>query len=206
MHSFKSRFIELFGNDKFPTVHIEDVCSNIVDCPHTTPKYQGELLYPAIRTTEIKAGFIDWSTMKYVAKDEYDNRISRLKPIAGDIVYGREGTYGNAAILPDGYDFCLGQRVMLFRADSKKCLPQYLLQALISDDVKRQADSKNMGATVAHVNVADAKRFFITLPPIDLQNQFADFVALTDKSKLVIEINIAVLKVSKILCSHHIFR
>lgn len=193
----KSRFIELFGNDKFPTVHIEDVCSNIVDCPHTTPKYQGELLYPAIRTTEIKAGFIDWSTMKYVAKDEYDNRISRLKPIAGDIVYGREGTYGNAAILPDGYDFCLGQRVMLFRADSKKCLPQYLLQALISDDVKRQADSKNMGATVAHVNVADAKRFFITLPPIDLQNQFADFVALTDKSKLAVQQSIETLQTLK---------
>ena len=179
----KARFIEMFGNDKFPTVHIEDVCSNIVDCPHTTPKYQGELLYPAIRTTEIKAGFIDWSTMKYVAKDEYDNRISRLKPIAGDIVYGREGTYGNAAILPDGYDFCLGQRVMLFRADSKKCLPRYLLQALISDDVKRQADSKSMGATVAHVNVADAKRFLIALPPINLQKQFADFVAIADKSK-----------------------
>ena len=125
--------------------------------------------------------------MKYVAKDEYDKRISRLKPLAGDIVYGREGTYGNAAILPEGYDFCLGQRVMLFRTDMKKCLPLYLLQALISDDVKRQADSKNTGSTVAHVNVADAKKFTIPLPPIALQNQFAAFVQQVDKSKSVLQ-------------------
>lgn len=183
----KSRFIEMFGNELFPFVHVEDVCSYIVDCPHTTPKYHGELLYPAIRTTEIKDGFIDWTTMKYVAKDEYDKRTSRLKPLAGDIVYGREGTYGNAAILPEGYDFCLGQRVMLFRTDVKKCLPQYLLQALISDDVKKQADSKNTGSTVAHVNVADAKKFTIVKPPIALQNQFAAFVQQVDKSKSVLQ-------------------
>ena len=183
----KSRFIEMFGDLTLPIVHVEDICSDIVDCPHTTPKYQGELLYPAIRTTEIKEGYIDWTTMKYVAKDEYDKRISRLKPLAGDIVYGREGTYGNAAILPEGYDFCLGQRVMLFRTDMKKCLPLYLLQALISDDVKRQADSKNTGSTVAHVNVADAKKFTIPLPPIALQNQFAAFVQQVDKSKSVLQ-------------------
>lgn len=102
----------------------------------------------------------------------------------GDIVYGREGTYGNAAILPRGYNFCLGQRVMLFRANPCMCCPEYLLYALISDDVKHQADSKNTGSTVPHVNVADAKKFTITLPPIDLQNQFADFVAQADKSKV----------------------
>ena len=182
----KSRFIEMFEGDNFPIVHVEDVCTDIVDCPHTTPKYQGELLFPAIRTTEIKSGFIDWSTMKYVAKAEYEKRVSRLKPMAGDIVYGREGTYGNAAMLPAGYDFCLGQRVMLFRSDTQKCLPQYLLQTLLSDDVKHQADSKNTGSTVAHINVADAKKFTIPLPPIDIQNQFADFVAQADKSKLAI--------------------
>ncbi len=183
----KARFIEMFGAGKFPDVNIDEVCSDIVDCPHTTPKYQGKLLYPAIRTNEIKPGYIDWSTMKYVSIEEYEKRIARLTPIAGDIVYGREGTYGNAAILPEGYNFCLGQRVMLFRVNRYKCLPEYLLYALTSDDVKKQADSKNTGSTVPHVNVADARKFTISLPPLDLQNQFAAFVEQVDKSKLAVQ-------------------
>lgn len=193
----QSRFIEMFGDNKFPKVYIEDVCSKIVDCPHTTPKYYGELKYPSIRTTEIKSGYIEWNTMKYVSEDEYKRRTTRLRPTGGDIVYCREGTYGNAAILPEGYSFCLGQRVMLFRADSKICCPLYLLHALISDDVKRQADYKNAGSTVPHVNVSDAKKFTITLPPLDLQNQFARFVKQLDKSKLAVQKSLDELEILK---------
>ena len=159
------------------------MCSAIVDCPHTTPKYEGELKNPTIRTSEIKKGYITWETMRYVSDEEYEERTARLKPEAGDIVYGREGTFGNAAVLPKGYNFCLGQRVMLLRPDYSKCTSEYLLHAVISDDVYRQALEKNNASTVAHVNVKDVKQFKVPLPSFDKQNQFAAFVEQTDKSK-----------------------
>lgn len=183
----KSRFIEMFGDGKYPLLPVEKICSEIVDCPHTTPKYTGELKNPCIRTSEIKKGYIDWTTMKYVSDEEYYDRISRLAPYVGDIVYGREGTFGNAAILTEGYKFCLGQRVMLLRPDYTICTSEYLLRAIISDDVYRQAKAKNNASTVAHVNVKDVKQFLIPLPPLDLQNQFADFVRQVDKSKAVVQ-------------------
>lgn len=123
----KSRFAELFDDGESPIKTVEELCSAIVDCPHTTPKYEGELKNPAIRTTEIKKGYIAWETMRYVSDEEYEERTVRLKPEMGDIVYGREGTFGNAAILPKGYNFCLGQRVMLLRPDYSKCTSEYLL-------------------------------------------------------------------------------
>ena len=183
----KSRFIELFGDGQYTMKRVEEVCSYVVDCPHTTPKYEGKLVNPAIRTTEIKKGYIIWDTMRYVSDEEYEERVSRLKPKAGDIVYGREGTFGNAAILPRGYKFCLGQRVMLLRPDYKQCLSEYLLYAVISDDVYRQAKAKNNASTVAHVNVKDVKQFTIPVPQLKLQEQYADFVAQTDKSKLAVQ-------------------
>ena len=183
----KSRFIELFGDGESPIETVEELCTAIVDCPHTTPKYEGELKNPAIRTAEIKKGYIAWETMRYVSDEEYEERIARLKPEEGDIVYGREGTFGNAAILPSGYNFCLGQRVMLLRPDYSKCTSEYLLHAVISDDVYRQAIEKNNASTVAHVNVKDVKQFKIPLPSFDKQNQFAAFVEQTDKSKLAIQ-------------------
>ena len=182
----KSRFVEMFGtaSDKrcvfLPT---EEVCEVVVDCPHETPKYQGDLKYPAIRTSELVGTTICWDTMKYVSEDEYQKRTRRLKPRPGDVVYAREGTYGNAAVLPKGKSFCLGQRIMLFRVDSTVCLPEFFLYALTSTDVRKQADELNVGTTVPHVNVRDAKKFLIPIPPLSLQREFADFVTQVDKLK-----------------------
>ena len=183
----KARFVELFEDGESPLKTVEELCSDIVDCPHTTPKYEGELKNPAIRTSEIKKGYITWDSMRYVSDEEYEERVSRLRPETGDIVYGREGTFGNAAVLPEGYKFCLGQRVMLLRPDYTKCTSEYLLHAVISDDVYRQAVGKNNASTVAHVNVKDVKQFKIPLPSFDKQNQFAAFVKQVDKSKVVVQ-------------------
>ena len=179
----KARFVEQFSGT-FEVVSAEDVCSDIVDCPHSTPKYdEKELIYPAIRTSEIQNGSILWDSMKYVGVVEYENRVKRLKPERGDVVYAREGTYGDCVILPDEYKFCLGQRTMLFRPDYKICTSAYLHAVLRSDAVKKQADESNAGSTVPHVNVADAKKFHFPLPPLELQQQFAAFVEQVDKSK-----------------------
>ena len=183
----KARFVEMFGDGDSPIKTVEELCFAIVDCPHTTPKYDGELKNPAIRTTEIKKGYIIWETMRYVSDEEYKERTTRLKPEAGDIVYGREGTFGNAAILPKGHNFCLGQRVMLLRPNYSKCTSEYLLYAVISDDVYRQAVERNNASTVAHVNVKDVKQFKIPLPSFDKQNQFSTFVKQIDKSKVAVQ-------------------
>lgn len=183
----KARFVEMFQDGSSPLKTVEEVCSNIVDCPHTTPKYEGELKNPAIRTSEIKKGFLVWNTMRYVSDDEYLERTVRLIPEAGDIVYGREGAFGNAAILPTGYKFCLGQRVMLLRPDYSKCTSEYLLHAVISDDVYQQAVVKNNASTVAHVNVKDVKQFKVPLPSLYKQKEFATFVHQIDKSKATVQ-------------------
>ena len=179
----KARFVEMFNDGESPLKTVGELCSDIVDCPHTTPKYEGVLKHPAIRTSEIKKGYIAWDTMRYVSDKEYKERIVRLRPKQGDIVYGREGTFGNAAILPGGYHFCLGQRVMLLRPDHSKCTSEYLLHAVISDDVYLQAVGKNNASTVAHVNVKDVKQFKIPQPSLEKQNEFAMFAKQVDKSK-----------------------
>ncbi len=179
----EARFKEMFEDGKELLKPVEELCSAIVDCPHTTPRYDGELKNPAIRTSEIKKGYINWDSMKYVSDEEYIERISRIRPKAGDIVYGREGTFGNAAILPPGYKFCLGQRVMLLRPDYSKCTSEYLLHALISNNVYQQALEKNNVSTVAHVNVKDVKQFKVSLPSLDNQKLFVAYSNQTDRAR-----------------------
>ncbi len=154
-------------------------------------------MYPAIRTTDIQNGTLNWTQMRYVDFNEYTERTKRLVPKAGDIVYAREGTYGDCVVLPSGYQFCLGQRVMLFRPDRNICTSEYLHSVLKSEDVRRQADASNAGSTVAHVNVKDAVKFKFKLPPIELQKEYADFVKQIDKSKLAVKQSLEKLELLK---------
>jgi type I restriction enzyme S subunit len=175
----QSIFYKMFGdpvkNEKaWEIVQLESVCSDIVDCPHSTPEKSNEkTLFACIRTSELDNGAIYWNSMQYVNQNEYDKRIGRLRPDQGDIVYGREGSFGDAVIIPDYPNFCLGQRTMLFRPNYTKCNSIFLWAMVRSDFVYRQALRKNSGSTVGHVNVKDIKQFKIVLPPLELQNEFS---------------------------------
>lgn len=177
---FKAGLEKTFqGKNFWKKMLLEDVCSNIVDCPHTTPKkvsYQTN--YPCIRTSELKCGEIDWKSMQYLDEKEYKKRIARLEPKENDIVYGREGTFGDAVLLPNTHHFSLGQRTMLFRPDLNFVIPRFLLLSIISPYVYKQAQEKNNGCGVGHVNVGDIKKFNVFIPPLSVQKEI---VARLDK-------------------------
>lgn len=125
--------------------------------------------------------------MQYVSKQEYETRITRLSPKAGDIVYGREGSFGDAVILPKGYSFCLGQRTMLFRANQDYVNNVFLHRVLISPIIYKQAKDNSVSSTVSHINVKDIKRFLVPIPPLDIQNEFAQKIEAIEKQKVLVK-------------------
>ena len=188
----QSVFYDMFGdtveNEKeWALMTMEDVCLNIVDCPHSTPKKANRITnYPCIRTSELKEGSIYWDSMQYLEEEEYKIRVARLKPIAGDIIFGREGTIGDAVILPDGYCFSLGQRTMLLRVDSSLVSNVFIQRVILSECVKKQIRMVNVSSTVPHVNIKDFKQFEIPVPPLALQQSFAAKIKSIEKQKAAI--------------------
>ena len=152
---------------------IEDLCDNIVDCPHSTPKWtiDGKI---CLRTTNFKKGFLDLSQKNYVSEETYLNRIGRLKPMPGDVLFSREGAIlGIACMIPDGLEICMGQRMMLLRP-SEKLNGKYLMHYLNSP-MARQLVVDNVGGSASpHINVGDIKRFTIPLVSIDVQNSIVN--------------------------------
>jgi type I restriction enzyme S subunit len=110
--------------EEFPTLPktwrwspLLSVCDNIVNCPHSTPKWT-DTGHICARTTNFKPGYLDLSEIRYVSGRTFEERIERLKPKPGDILYSREGgILGVACIIPKGVNLCLGQRMMLFRVN-----------------------------------------------------------------------------------------
>ena len=190
----KARFVELFGdpveNDKeWETQSLDDACTTIVDCPHSTPNYTAENTgYMCIRTSIVKKNRILWDEIEYIPEHEYYQRIKRKRLEKGDVVYTREGAIlGIAAMIDRDCNVALGQRSMLLSPDKSKCLPQFLSVAMNFDSFLRKVTGGISGSASPHINVGDIKSFEIILPPIDLQEQFVTFVEQTDKSKSKIQ-------------------
>ena len=183
----QSAFLDMFGdpvrNEKgWEVKKLEDLCEQISDCPHSTPIHQdNQTNYPCIRTTDMKDGYIVWDRMKYVDYKSYLERTKRLTPETGDIVFAREGNFGEAVRIPSEFNFCLGQRTLLFRPKLETCNSEFLWYLIRSDGIYLQAKNNTSGSTVSHINVKDMKKFEGYCPPRYLQQQFASLVEKTEK-------------------------
>jgi len=179
----RSVFLDLFGDPiintkKWPVEPLESFCSDVVDCPHSTPKYSnGKTPFPCLRSSDLQDGHLVFETTKYVDENVYRDRIARIKPMQGDIIYCREGArLGNLAIVPEGLTPCLGQRTMLFRVNQNESTPSFLLTLLNNNGIKNQVSKKIIGAAAPRVNVKDLKEFQIIKPPIALQHRYEKIV------------------------------
>lgn len=175
----RSAFLEMFGDpfldDRgFPSTTVENICLLITDCLHTTPNHFDEPnAFPSIRSSELQSGYINLSSAKYVSEAEYQIRIQRYRPSAGDTIYCREGArFGSVGIVPNGMTPCLGQRTMLLKANPELATQEYLWGVMCSDATVRQAENVVGGAASPHVNIKDIRQFKCLLPPLELQCKF----------------------------------
>jgi type I restriction enzyme S subunit len=175
-HEYSSSVGEL------PTAHpdgwawatIEMICDEVVDCPHSTARFQAEGA-PCIDTTWMTPDGLIRERARYVDEATYKSRIARLMPKPGDIVFAREGTIGTAIVIPENMKPCLGQRVMLLRT-SPLYSNRFLAHSIHSEIVKAQYREQALGSTVAHINVGDVRRFAVPVPPLDEQHRIVSEV------------------------------
>jgi type I restriction enzyme S subunit len=156
--------------DSWTWANPHGVTTDIVDCPHSTPRW-AESGHLCLRTTNFRPGLLDLSEVRYVSDDTYRERVARLRPQPGDIVYSREGgILGIACIIPLGINACLGQRMMLFRVHPA-CSPEYFMHVLNSPLTTKRVQELTGGTASPHLNVGDIKEFPVPLPPTPEQHE-----------------------------------
>lgn len=70
---------------------------------------------------------------------------------------------------------------------NKAITPLYLALLFNTRNIKAQIDNLQSGSTVAYLSITMLKKLNIVVPPLTLQNQFADFVKQIDKSKSILQ-------------------
>lgn len=147
---------------------LSEVCELIVDCKNRTPPYV-DSGHPVVRTTNVRDGKLIQDGILFTDADGYAKWTERALPQEGDLLFTREAPVGEVCLLPPGISACLGQRMMLFRANRQLLHPAYFLLAMLSTQVRQQLARLAGGSTVGHVRVDDAKGLRIRIPPLETQ-------------------------------------
>ena len=181
----KSQFVEMFGNleinnKKWKIVNILEVASidtnmtkdfeNYAELPHigieNIEKNTGKLInYISVEKSNLTSG-------KYI----FDER---------HIIYSKIRPNLNKVATPDFKGLCSADSYPILT--NEKCKKEYLVFVLRSDYFLNYILSYSSRTNIPKVNKEQLSGFDFPLPPIELQNQFADIVKQIDKQKFEIE-------------------
>ena len=108
----------------------------------------------------------------------------------GDIVFvrsnGNKALVGRClAVYPNGIPTTYSGFCIRYRKTDKSLEIPYLLQVLKTDSMRKNMAGR--GANIQNLNQQILGELMIPIPPIELQNQFADFVKQVDKLKFEME-------------------
>jgi type I restriction enzyme S subunit len=144
----------------------------VYDGPHATPKTVDEgpifLGISALEDGEIKLG-----KTRHVTPADFVTWTKRVKPRQDDVVFSYETRLGQAAIIPQGIECCLGRRMGLLRVrDGAEVDPSFLLRSYLSPSFQRFLQKNTVeGATVDRFSIKDFPSFSMRIPPLKTQRE-----------------------------------
>lgn len=195
----KSQFVEMFGDPFYNEKHwtkddmgkyisvLTDFSANgsyaVLDSQvkmYDSPNYAY-----MVRTTDLENNnFV--TDVKYIDENAY-NLLAKSKVYGNEIIMCKIGSAGKCYLMPNlNKPVSLGRNAFLFRYNNN-INPVFIYNLLISDYGQNEISKYVRGAVTKTITKDDARKIKIIIPPIELQNKFAEFVKQIDKQKLKIQ-------------------
>ena len=199
----KARFVEMFGdpriNDKkWKTGKIVDYFE--VKGGKRIPKGMGyaerKTNHPYLRASDMKNATILDDDIHYIDEEVY-KRIKRYTVNAHDIYLTNVGVnLGMAGVIPKQYDGAnLTENAVKLVPKDKILLNGIFLSYYInSPGIQHYINERKMSVGVPKLAIFRIESMPLLLPPLELQNQFASFVEEVDKSRLLSNHSLLLLK------------
>lgn len=183
----QSLFIDIFGdpvkNEKgWEVKKIGEVCYYVKDGPHVSPKYS-QVGIPFISVNNIIQGSIDLSNAKYITYEDYLLYSKKGKPEKGDILYTKGGTTGFAKRVDVDFEFMNWVHIAVLKFDKNVLNDVFFESMLNSDFCYFQSQRLTKGIANRDLVLGEMKKIKILLPPIALQEQFAEHIQNIEQQK-----------------------
>ena len=182
------------GNKNFNYIKIEnlvEVKSDIVDGPFGSNLKTIDYVDSGVRVIQINnigESHFRNGNKRYITEEKF-NSLIKHSVIPGDIVVAKMGDpIGRACIVPNWIEKAvIVADCMKIHPDLNVINIKYLEFLLNTDEVKVQFKKYSQGSTRIRLNLTMLRKVDVLYPPIELQNEFADFVNQVDKLKFEME-------------------
>ena len=190
----KARFVEMFGDPGtnpmgWKETTIGEECFYIKDGPHKSLPDIGRENggHPFISVRNIVDGCIDFSTAKYISDEDYADAIKKCHPEKGDMLYSKGGTTGIAKLIDVDVEFANWVHVAVLKFDKKKLNGVFFENMLNGVYCYEQSQRLTKGIANRDLVLSAMAQIKMYRPPMELQQQFAAFVAQVTKSKVAVQ-------------------
>ena len=195
----KARFVEMFGDlvenpKQFPCVLLGSIMTVMPQNGLYKPQsayVQDKFGTPILRIDGFYNGKVtNFNNLKRLCCTDFEKE--RYLLVENDIVINRVNSIeylGKCARISGlQEDTVFESNMMRFHLDDSKVNSTYITTVLCSQYIYRQILTRAKKAVnQASINQGDVQSLNVVVPPLPLQNQFADFVAEVDKSKVEVQ-------------------
>ena len=188
--AIKARFVEMFGD---PVSNSKDLpvqkMNNVAPICQYDGSFEESVWLLNLDMVESQTGRI--INYNIVSKDEIGGSVCTFDE--NNVLYSKLRPYLNKVVIPDGKGYATSELVPL-RPDPKIINRIYLAYLLRSNEFVEMIKEKVAGAKMPRVSMSDFREFNVPVPLLELQNQFASFVQEIDKSRLLSNHSLLLLK------------
>ena len=188
----KARFVEMFGdvmhNDrKWECKQFSDITTSrlgkMLDAKHQT----GTCKYPYLANFNVQWFRFELDNLNEMDFNEKDREEFCLED--GDLLVCEGGEIGRCAVWHNQVKKCFFQKALhRVRCNQDIILPDYLAWWFkYNCENGGFAAIEGAKATISHLTGVKMKMLDVTVPAIELQEQFADFIKQVDKSKVAVQ-------------------
>ena len=191
----KARFVEMFGDPKlnpyrFPCNSLSTYITFLTSGSRGWSQYFTDSGEYFITIKNVKNCKITLQDVQYVAPPD-NAEAKRTKVQKNDLLISITADLGRTGVVTEeiaNHGAYINQHLTCIRLKDEQVNPLYVAYYMESDAGKEQFTAKNQSAVKAGLNFNAINSLKLMAPPLSLQNQFADFVAEVDKSKLFAEL------------------
>ena len=142
-------------------------CLDVRDGTHDTPKYVTEGI-PLVTSKNLCNGKIDFSTAKFISKEDHLAISQRSKVDSEDIMYAMIGSIGNPVLYNGNAEFSI-KNMALFKKINNGLDMEYVYWFLyLSQDTMKKFSS---GGVQSFVSLGYLRNYWIPVPPIEEQHR-----------------------------------
>ena len=191
----QSLFLDMFGdpvkNEKgWEMKTLKDFGTSRLGKMLDGKKIIGNNLKPYLRNSNVQWFRFELNDLLKMDFDEKDKVEFSLK--VGDILMCEGGEIGRCAIWKDEIEDCYFQKAIhRIRLNDKYVLPEYFVYMFKNIADNGGLDEFKSAATISHLTGEKLKKMRMPIPPIEIQNQFAERVAMIEAQKEQAQLELA---------------